>query len=138
MSLVGPGGSGKTRLICNVSITSNLSSQAAKYLLLLQGISAIIQRMAEKLNIEFVPCLDFEMIKKLENCLLVSDDSCEDIYQKKEIVKIAVAGRQKRLIAFSSNRIWFIRASGPVPLTSIQHFLPFESERDVQQIDHFG
>ena len=52
--------------------------------------------MVEKLNIEFVPCLDFEMFKKLENCLLVSDDSCEGIHQEKEIVKIAVAGRQKK------------------------------------------
>ena len=47
--------------------------------------------MAKKLNIEFVPCLNFNVIKKLD-CLLVFDDSCEEIYQEKEFVKFAGAG----------------------------------------------
>ena len=63
MSLVGPAGSGKTRLVFAM----------------------------------FVPCLDFEMIKKLENCLVVFDDSCEKIYQEKEVDKIVVAGRYKKI-----------------------------------------
>ena len=30
-------------------------------------------------DIDFLPCLEFEMIKNLENCLLVFDDSCGDL-----------------------------------------------------------
>ena len=75
--------------------------------------------MAKKLNIEFVPCLDFSMIKNLEDCLLVFDDSCEEIYQEKEFVKLAVAGRHKSSLHFRET-IYFIRVSGRVPLTSIQ------------------
>ena len=41
-------------------------------------------------DIEFLLCLEFE---NLQNCLLVFDDSCEEIYQEKEFVKLAVSGR---------------------------------------------
>ena len=40
--------------------------------------------MSEKLDIEFIPCIDFEMINKLLDCLLVFDDSCEEICQEKD------------------------------------------------------
>ena len=41
--------------------------------------------------------LDFKMIKNLENCLLVFDDSWEKIYQEQAFVKHAVAGRHRKL-----------------------------------------
>ena len=95
--------------------------------------------MAEKLNIEFVPCLDFEMIKKLENCLLVFDDSCEEIYQEKEFVKIAVAGRHKKIhcIFVKHNLFHQSKWSRTIDLNTT-HVVLFKSPRDVQQIDHFG
>ena len=52
--------------------------------------------MSEKINIEFIPCL----IKNLfvsENCLLVFDDSCEEIYQEQAFVELAVGGRHRKL-----------------------------------------
>ena len=36
------------------------------------------------------------MSKNFESCLLVFDDSCEEIYQEKEFVKLAVSGRNKK------------------------------------------
>ena len=56
--------------------------------------------MSERLNIEIVPCLDFEMIKNLENCLLVFDNSCEAICQKEAFIKLAVAVAQKTTLNF--------------------------------------
>ena len=53
--------------------------------------------MTEKLDIEINPCSDFEMISKLENCLLVIGNSCEEIRQEKEFDKIAVGSRQKKI-----------------------------------------
>ena len=76
----------------------------------------LFQEISERLNIEFIPCLDFEMIKNLENCLLVFDDSCEEIYQEQAFVKLAVAGRHSKPIAFSSNTTYSIKASGRVQL----------------------
>ena len=49
------------------------------------------------MNIEFINCLNFELIKTLQDCLLIFDDSCEEIYQEKEFVKIAVSGRHRGL-----------------------------------------
>ena len=37
------------------------------------------------------------MIKNLENCLLVFDDSCEEIYQEQAFVELAIAGRHSKL-----------------------------------------
>ena len=43
----------------------------------------VFKEMSEKLDIEFIPCLDIETIKKLQNCLLVFDDSCEESFREK-------------------------------------------------------
>ena len=81
-SLVGPGGWSKTRLMFAMLASPTTFypkiQKAYYYYKEFQPLFII-----EKLNIEFVPCLDFEMIKKLENCLLVFDDSWEEIYQEK-------------------------------------------------------
>ena len=76
--------------------------------------------MAKKQNIEFVPCLDFSMIKKLEGCLLVFDDSSEEIYQAKKFVKLAVAERHKNVHCIFMKHNLFHQVGGRVPLTSIQ------------------
>ena len=56
-----------------------------------------------------------------------------------EIVKLAVAGRNKKFNCISVKHNFFIGASGRVRLTSIQtHTVLFESPRDLQQIDHLG
>ena len=52
--------------------------------------------MARKLNIELIPCLDFNMIKKLEDCLLVFDDSCVEIYQERVCETCSCRMSQKR------------------------------------------
>ena len=95
--------------------------------------------MAEELNIEFVPCLDFSMIKKLEDCLLVFDDSCEKIYHKKEFVKLAVAGRHKKVhcIFVKHNLFHQSKWSRALDLNTT-HIMLFKSPRDLQQIDHLG
>ena len=86
--------------------------------------------MSERLNIEFIPCLDFEMIKNLENCLLVFDDSCEEIYQEQAFVKLAVAGRHRKLhCIFVKHNLFHLNTT---------QVILFKSPRDLQQIDHFG
>ena len=96
MSVVGPGGSGKTRLIFSMLAFKTFRPSFNKTFCFYEESQPLFNEMAKKLNIESVACLNFSMIKKLEDCLLVFDDSCEKIYQEKEFVKLAVAGRHKK------------------------------------------
>ena len=140
MSLVGPGGSGKTRLIfAMIASPTTFYPKLQKTYYFYKEYQPLFKEMAGKLNIEFVPCLDFEMIKKLENCLLVFDDSCKEIYQEKEFVKIAVAGRHKKIhcIFVKHNLFHQSKWSRTIDLNTT-HVVLFRSPRDVQQIDHFG
>ena len=98
MYLVGPGGSEKTRLIFAMFASpTTFCPKLQKICYFYKENKPLFREKTEKLNIKFVPCLGFEMIKKLENCSLVFDDSCGEIYQEKEFVQIAVDGRHKEI-----------------------------------------
>ena len=47
------------------------------------------------MNIQFKKLTSCEIVSELEDCLLVFDDSCEEIINEKECSKLATAGRQK-------------------------------------------
>ena len=87
MSVVGPGGSVKTRLIFSMLALHTFQPGFQKCYYFYKEYQPLFNKMMKKLKIEFVPCLDFDMIKNLENCLLGFDDSCEDIYEEKRISK---------------------------------------------------
>ena len=53
--------------------------------------------MSERLNLDIIPCLNIDKIKNLKNCLIVFDSSCENIYLEQAFVKLAVAGRHRKL-----------------------------------------
>ena len=55
------------------------------------------QSLERKLNIQFTKFSSFDLISDLENCLLVFEDSCEEIFNDKEFSKSAAAGRHKNL-----------------------------------------
>ena len=55
-----------------------------------------IQLMERNLNLCFTNFSEFEFISQLENCLLVSDNSCEEIINDKEFSKLATTGRRKK------------------------------------------
>ena len=94
--------------------------------------------MPEKLNIDFVPCFNFEMIKKLENCLLVFDDSCEEIYREREFVKIAVAGRHKTIHCIFVKHNLFHQSKWSRTIDFNTTHVLFKSPHDFQQFDHLG
>ena len=55
----------------------------------------------QRKNLKFKQGVDFELIKNLLNnetkYLLIFDDSCEDISNSKQFVKVATAGRHRGL-----------------------------------------
>ena len=85
MALVGPGCPCKTRLIYSMltSPSTFCSPIEKKTFYVYKVFQPLFQEMSERLNIEFIPCLDFEMIRNFEIYLLVFDDSCEEtcVYQ---------------------------------------------------------
>ena len=83
MALLGPGGSGKTRLVHSMLASPTpFYPTIEKTFYFYKEHQPLFKEMSERLNLEFIPCLDFEMIKNLENCVLVFDLSSEGIYQE--------------------------------------------------------
>ena len=141
MSVVGPSDSGKTQLIFKMLASpTTFKPTLGKIYYFYKEYQHLFKEMQDKIeDIEFLPCLEFEMIKNLENCLLVFDDSCEEIYQEKEFVKLAVSGRHKKVncIFVKHNLFHQSKWSRTIDLNTT-HIILFKSPRDVQQIDVFG
>ena len=95
--------------------------------------------MQQNLNVEFVPCIDFDMIENLRDCLLIFDDSCEEIYNDKRFLKIATSGRHKKVhvIYIKHNLFHQSKHSRTIDLNTT-HVILFNSPRDVNQISYFG
>ena len=84
MSSVGPGKPGKTQLIF-----SGLSSDTMFYPKIgntksfQEEYQTLFDEIAKNLDTKPVQSLDFDMTNKHANCLLVFDESCEQIYQER-------------------------------------------------------
>ena len=87
------------------------------------------------MNIQFKKFISFEVVSELEDCLLVFDHSCEEIFNDKEFSKLATAGRHKNLsvIYVKHNLFQQSKWSRTIDL-STTHIILFKSSRDVQQI----
>ena len=81
----------------------------------------------------------FEFISQLENCLLVFDDSCEQIFNDKEFSKLATAGRYRNIsvIYVKHNIFQQSKWSRTIDLNTT-HIILFKSPRDIQQITYVG
>ena len=78
-------------------------------------------------------------MRKLENVLLVFDDSCEEIYNDNKFVRLATAGRHRgiEVIYVKHNLFQQSRWSRTIDLNT-SHIILFKSPRDVQQLDLLG
>ena len=92
-----------------------------------------------KLSLTFIKFNGFDNLRNLENILLVFDDSCEEIYNDKDFVKLATAGRHRGLdvIYVKHNLFQQSRWSRTIDLNT-SHIILFKSPRDIQQLDHLG
>ena len=91
------------------------------------------------MNIEFINYLNFEMTQTLQDCLLISDDSCEQNDQLKEFVKLAVSGRHKKIhCAFVEHNLFHQSLWSRAIDLKTTHNILFSSPRHRQQIDLLG
>ena len=97
MAIVGPSGSGKTKLILKFLMGNTFYPKFGTVLYLYKEMQpAFSEKVSSReVNVEFMKFDGFESVRKLENVLLVFDDSCEDIYNDKEFVRLATAGRHR-------------------------------------------
>ena len=99
MAVVGPSGSGKRELIFKLLTGRLFYPKFERVLFFYKDIQPVVmdELNARRIHIEFVKFDGFDRLRNIENILLVFDDSCEEIYNDKEFVKLATAGRHRGL-----------------------------------------
>ena len=96
MAVVGPSGCGKTELIFKMLSGDTFHRKFNNIIILYREMQQIYIKMGQKLGVIFKKYANLEFLNNLENCLLIIDDSCEEIYNDKEF-KLATAGRHKNI-----------------------------------------
>ena len=141
MAIVGPSGCGKTRLVFELLLTDAFYPQYEKTYYFYQEYQNLYHEMEKRLKgrIEFVKGVNFDMITQLENCLLIFDDSCEEIYADSRFVKLATSGRHRNvhIIYIKHNLFFQSKFSKTIDLNNT-HLILFKSPRDVNQIRYLG
>ena len=97
MAASGPSCCGKTELIFKMLLQNTFSPKFQSIFYFYQHEQPKFESLERKLNIQFKKFTSFEIISELEDCLLVFDDSCEEIFNDKEFSKLATAGRHKNI-----------------------------------------
>lgn len=144
MSLVGPSGSGKSQLIHEMLRNGTFQPAFDKIIYFYQYYQTLYSQMlADVDNMEFIKCVDFEMINNLPNdgtnYLLIFDDSCAEISRSKEFEKLATAGRHKKLnVIYIKHNLFHKSPIGRDVELQNTHIVLFKSPRDVNQISKLG
>ena len=90
-------------------------------------------------GIEFLKYSGFDITKNLSHCLLIYDDSCEEIFNDKEFVKIATSGLYRKLHVIYVKQILFHQSKWFTTIDlNTKHIILFKSLRDIQQIEYLG
>ena len=141
MAVVGPSGSGKTQLVFNMILGHTFEPAFDAIYYFYKEWQPIYDKVLQlrRKNIQFLSTIDFDLIKNLENCLLVFDDSCEEIFNSKDFSDLATSGRHKKrhVIYIKHNLYHQSKYSRTIDLNTT-HVVLFKSPRDIQQIKVFG
>ena len=95
--------------------------------------------MENTLGVTFKKYANLEFLNSHANCLLIIDNSCKEINNDKEFVKLATAGRHKNfnVIYIKHNSYQQSKWSRTIDLNTT-HIIFFKSARDIQKIDFLG
>ena len=100
MVVVGLSGCGKTDLIFKMLIANTFYPKFNSIKFLYREMQQIYIKMKKTIGVTFKKYTNLDFLISLANCLLIIDDSCEEIYNDKEFVKLATAGRHKNINVF--------------------------------------
>ena len=140
IAVVDPSGCGKTDLIFNMLQTSSIYPEFLKIYYFYKEFQDIFTSMQQKIpQIEFIKYSGLDITQKLSDCLLIYDNSCEEMFNDKDFVKIATSGRHRRLhvIYVKHNLSQQSKWSRTIDLNTT-HIILFKSLRDIQQIEYLG
>ena len=88
MSIVGPSACGKTELLFRMLKGSTFYPRFEKIYSFYKEFQPLFKDMQRVIpGIEFLKYSGFDITKNLSHCLLIYDDSCEEIFNDKEFVK---------------------------------------------------
>lgn len=144
MSLVGPSGSGKTQLLLEMLVNGTFQPKFDKIFYFYQHYQPTYSIMLDTVkNVEFIKCVDFELIDNLPNdgsrYLLIFDDSCTEISRSKDFEKIATSGRHRNFaVIYVKHNLYHKSPLGRDIELQNTHIVLFKSPRDVNQISKFG
>ena len=92
-----------------------------------------------KNRVIFKKYANLEFLTNLENCFLIIDDSCEEIYNDKELVKLATAGRHKKInVIYIKHHLYQKSKWSRTIDLNASHIILFKSARDIQQVEFLG
>lgn len=139
MAVVGPSGCGKSDLIFRMLVGKTFYPKIRNVFYFYREHQAIFEEMQKRLQIQFIQFTTLEITKQLDNCLLVFDDSCEEIYNDKEFSKIATSGRHRQLhvIYVKHNLFQQSKFSRTIDLNT-NYIIIFKSPRDSYQVEVLG
>ena len=137
MAVCGPSCCGKTMLIFQMLLRDTFYPKFKSIYYFYQHEQPKFSSIERNLNIFFTKFSGFDFISQLENCLLVFDDSCEEIFNDKEFSKLATAGRHRNIsvIYVKHNLFQQSKWSRTIDLNTT-HIILFKSPRDIQQITY--
>ena len=139
MAVVGPSGCGKTNLIYRIKAGNNSYPKFKSVIFVYHEMQPIYSQIEQHSNIVFKKLTNLEFLQNTKNCLLIFDDSCQEIFNDKEFVKLAIAGRHKSInvIYVKHNLYQQSKWSRTIDLKTT-HIILFKSPRDVQQVEFLG
>ena len=138
MLIVGPTVCGKTELLFFMLKGSTFYPRFEKIYYFYKEFRPFFRDMQRVIpGIEFITYSGFDITKNVLPCLLIYDDSCEEIFNDKGFVKLATSGRRLKLhvIYVKHNLFHQSKWSRSIDLNT-KHIIIFKSLRDIQQIEY--
>ena len=138
MAVVGSSGCGKTELIFKM-LSGNTFYPKFNVIFLYREMQKIYIKMEKTLDVTLKKYANLTFLNSLANCLLIIDDSCEEIYNDKEFVKLATAGRHKNINVINIKHNFYQQSkwSRTIDLNTT-HIILFKSARDIQKFEFLG
>ena len=96
-------------------------------------------KMEKTLGVTFKKYANLEFFNSLANCLLIIDYSCDEIYNGKDIVKLATTGRHKNInVTYIKHNLYQQSKWSRTIDLNTTHIILFKSARDIEQVGILG